>query len=65
MQQQAAAAEADVMAARHALEMEKRARTIERQTLQSTVNLLTDQIGEPKALLLLKARQPTAQPAQP
>ncbi|MBH2010849.1 MAG: hypothetical protein I8H71_14180 [Xanthomonadaceae bacterium] len=63
--QLAAAAEADVMAARHALEMEKRDRTIERQTLQSTVNSLTDQIGELKALLSLQARQPIAQAVQP
>ena len=59
------AAEADVMAARHALEMEKRDRTIERQTLQSTVNSLTDQIGELKALLSLQARQHIAQAVQP
>lgn len=49
-------AQASVKRANHLLELEQRDRTIERQTLQSTITSLTDQIGELKALLAIQAR---------
>lgn len=51
-------AQTAVNQANHLLELEQRDRTIERQTLQSAMTSLTDQIGELKALLAIQARSP-------
>lgn len=51
----------------HDLEMEKRDRTIERQSMQSTIDSLTSQVGELKSLLAIQSRQPVAgaKPSRP
>lgn len=44
----------------HDLELQKRDRTIERQSMQSTIDALTGQVGELKSLLAIQSRQPGA-----
>lgn len=51
-----ARAEKETLAIAHQAELAGLERTIERQTLQSTIDRLTDQIGELKGLLAMQAR---------
>jgi Plasmid replication region DNA-binding N-term len=51
-----AQAEKSTLAAAHQAELAERDKTIERQSLQATIDRLTDQIGEFKSLLSMQAR---------
>lgn len=53
--------EKEALAVAHQAELAGLERTIERQTLQSTIDRLTDQIGELKSLLSMQARPVPAQ----
>ena len=59
-----AAAVKESSAAAHRAELNALERTIERQSLQSTIDRLTDQIGELKGLLSLQARPPQVVPVE-